>query len=187
MGSGAKEQRGRWGWERTCRESAHVCLESQAAQLRLKGRGQGRSAPDRTWGIPGLGGSNGLDWKGGTLVPGTGEAESRAKASLCVLGSALGFGGWGVRGGGLVRRRKLSSLQRGAPGKRPTSPSPAASPAARQPTFCALGKAARPRPSACALAPGLDGPSRGEGWLVAGPGWAQRNADKDPGHGLGNH
>lgn len=51
----------------------------------------------------------------------------------------------------------------------------------------ALGKAARPRPSACALAPGRAGQCRGEGWLVAGPGRAPRNADKDPGHGLGNH
>lgn len=51
----------------------------------------------------------------------------------------------------------------------------------------ALGRTARLRPSACALAPWLAGRCRGEGWLVAGPGRAPRNADKDPGHGLGNH
>lgn len=39
----------------------------------------------------------------------------------------LGFGGWGMRGGGLERRRKLSCLQEGPQGKRPTSPSLAVS------------------------------------------------------------
>lgn len=86
---------------------------------------------------------------------------------------------------------KLSSLLPGSQGK--TSPSPSLVVSRgfhRRQAACflgALGTAARPRPSACALAPGLAGGCRGEGWLVAGPGRAPRNADKDPGHGLGNH
>lgn len=87
-----------------------------------------------------------------------------------VLSPTLAGVGWG----------NLSSRKPSPQGTRPTlRPLPQRYPrgfSCRQAgrVLGALGKAARPRPSACALARGLAGQCRGEGWLVAWRGRAGR-------------
>lgn len=170
----------------TCRVSPRVCSELSGAAA-VEGWGAGAFGLwDRTWAIPGLGGGDRGDWKRGSGMLGAG---SRAKASLlralnrtCAQPNA---------GGGGVGQPLFSATPSARHEIYATSPSSAVSQglllqagSSRSRCFRKSSKTLSMRPGAGAGRP-VSGRRLAGG--LAGPGRARRNADKDPGHGLGNH